>query len=113
MPIDTANPISVEQISANEFEIAHIDTTNNAGVFSLAVWWNAFTKAEDGSRTLVKNCGPYVIEGDRLLACGADFLARANAFVAAGAPAGLASQGGYRDAVYAELQHAGMLPASS
>lgn len=124
MAINTRTPVAVSSApTADYFDLAHIDTSNRASGIVVEVWWNAWQKDGD-AKTLVANCGPHEIKngdtgfndahpgvsGDRLDVVAADAFARAKAYEQQGYPPALAYQGGYRDALYAELQLVGKMP---
>jgi hypothetical protein len=111
MAINKTAPVTIQQKTANYFEFAHIDTVNAASGVYVDLFWNACTKADDGSITIVENCGPERIASDDVTAVAADAYSRAKAYEAHGVPPGLAYQGGYRDALYAVLQARGKFGA--
>jgi hypothetical protein len=111
--VERETPVAVASApTANYFELAHFDTSNRPDGIAVDIWWNAYQKAGD-DKTLVKNMGPATYTGARLMAVAADARTRANNYVTAGQPAGVAYILGQRDAIYAALQADGYIPAET
>jgi|SRR5581483_1260008 len=130
MAVNTPTPVAIAPApTANSFEHAHIDICNRVDGVVVECHANAFRRDSDGNTTLIANLPMHAIKDgdtdlvtelagahpglspDRLLAVATDAAARYEAFRSAGVPAGLAFQGGLRDAVYAELKLVGVIPA--
>ena len=104
-------PLTIERaVTANYFDLAHVDISHRPEGDVLSVWWNAFTQSADSlvPLVLVRNLGPATFAGTEYATLLADVVARTTTLRATRSADEALSQA-LHDAVLGALDAKGLL----